>query len=105
MTEPGRMFVIDVTSDIIYDREQPFRPGYQDYILYEPRQDFLGRIELLPRTEEAKPKDVAGSPSGLEPELKHVAEQEIAPEPAQPNNQDASRGVGTVLSALFGRRA
>jgi hypothetical protein len=62
ITELGRMFVIDVTSDVIYDREQPFRPGYQDYILYQPRQDFPGRIELLPQTEEAEPERISGSP-------------------------------------------
>jgi hypothetical protein len=108
-TELGQMFVIDVTSDVIYDREQPFRPGYQDYILYQPRQDFPGRIELLPRIEEAESEDVAGSPSSPESELEcvteHQPEQEIAPEPAQTDNRDTTRGVGRVLGALFGRRA
>ncbi|MFC4171389.1 hypothetical protein ACFOYU_04850 [Microvirga sp. GCM10011540] len=109
-TEVGRMFVVAVTSDIIYDREQPFRPGYKDYILYEPRRDFSGRIEVMPQVEkefEAEPEHVAGPPSdpqlAMEPATGRQPEQETAPEPEK--GDEETRGLGRMLGAVFGRRA
>jgi hypothetical protein len=111
MTELGRMFVIAVTSDLIYDREQPFRPGYKDYILYEPRQDFPGRIEVLrqignePEPEPVISESPADVQPGPEPVTGRQSEQEMAPEPEQGDGQDPTRGLGKVLGAVFGRRA
>jgi hypothetical protein len=81
--------------------------------LYEPRKDFPGRIEVLPQFEkepeaEPEPEHVTGSPSDAQPEPEPVTgrqpEQETASESAQGDNQDATRGLGKVLGAVFGRR-
>src|SRR5919112_2685143 len=52
----GRVFVVDVTSEVVLDREQSVKPGYQNYVLYERWEEFPGRIEVL---SEAKPIDEA----------------------------------------------
>ena len=84
-TTAGRVFVIDVTYDVIHDVEQALLPGYQNYVLYERWEDFPGRIEMLFR---------AKSHPDLEPALEHEAEPE------------AFRGKpSNVISAIFGRRA
>ena len=31
----GRVFVVDATYEVILDREQPIKDGYQNYVLYE----------------------------------------------------------------------
>jgi len=48
MTSPeGRFFVMEVTHEVILDREHYIRPGFQDYVRYECQNDFPGRIEVL----------------------------------------------------------
>ncbi|MFD0460886.1 hypothetical protein ACFQY9_02275 [Microvirga aerilata] len=48
MTSPeGRFFVMEVTHEVILDREHRIRPGFQDYVRYESRNDFPGRVEIL----------------------------------------------------------
>ncbi len=46
-TPEGRVFVVDVTYEIILDREHRTRPGFQDYVRYECQNDFPDRIEIL----------------------------------------------------------
>ncbi|MBM6581235.1 hypothetical protein ILT44_13650 [Microvirga sp. BT689] len=46
----GRFFVVEVTHEVILDREHRIRPGFQDYVRYECRNDFPGRIEVLSAT-------------------------------------------------------
>src|ERR671921_1262679 len=47
----GRVFVVEVTSEVVLDREQPVKPGYQNYVLYERWEEFPGRIEMLTEAE------------------------------------------------------
>jgi hypothetical protein len=46
-TSEGRVFVVKVTHEVNLDREHRIRPGFQDYIRYECRNDFPDRIEML----------------------------------------------------------
>ena len=43
----GRFFVVDVTHEVILDREHPIRRGFRDFVRYECPNDFPGRIEVL----------------------------------------------------------
>ena len=92
-TSAGRVFVIDVTYDVIHDVEQTLLPGYQNYVLYERWEDFPGRIEMLFRAES-------------QPDLEPALEQEAEPEPVQGDvERQEPRRPGNVISAIFGRRA
>jgi hypothetical protein len=46
-TQEGRFFVVEVTHEVILDRKHRIRPGFHDYVRYEDRNDFPGRIEIL----------------------------------------------------------
>jgi hypothetical protein len=95
----GRVFVLDVTYDVILDREQPIKPGYRNYVLYERWEDFPGRIEMLSQAE----REPTPEP---EPEADPEPAREPAPElePAPEAEHQGSRGLGNVIEALFGRR-
>jgi hypothetical protein len=43
----GHVFVVEVTHEVILDHARPIRPGFRDYVRYEGRNDFPGRIEVL----------------------------------------------------------
>jgi hypothetical protein len=43
----GRFFVMEVTHEVILDREHYIRPDFQDYVRYECQNDFPGRVEVL----------------------------------------------------------
>jgi hypothetical protein len=43
----GHVFVVEVTHEVILDHERRIRPGFHDYVRYEGRNDFPGRIEVL----------------------------------------------------------
>jgi hypothetical protein len=63
---------------VVFDRKQPVRPSYQNYVLYDRADEFPGRIEVLSavRIERA---------SNSEPELKcgsDPVEQDVGVEPA-----------------------
>jgi hypothetical protein len=47
----GRFFVVEVTHEIILDQEHRVRPSFQDYVRYECRNDFPGRIEVFSATQ------------------------------------------------------
>src|SRR3712207_5329325 len=49
-TPEGRFFVVDVRHEVILDREHRIRSGFQDFVRYEPQNDFPGRIEVLSAT-------------------------------------------------------
>ena len=46
-TPEGRFFVVEVTHEVILDREHRIRRGFPDFVRYECRSDFPGRIEVL----------------------------------------------------------
>jgi hypothetical protein len=85
-TSAGRVFVVDVTYDVIHDVEQALLPGYQNYVLYERWEDFPGRIEML-----------------LKAESQPAPEREPEPLPEEIARRDP-RKPGNVIAAIFGRR-
>ena len=67
----GRVFVVDVTSEVVLDREQPIKSGYQNYVLYDRWEEFPGRIEVLSEAE-----GVDEARSTVEPEPKPLVKGE-----------------------------
>ena len=59
----GRFFVVEVTHEVILAREHRIRPGFQDYVRYECRNDFPGRIEILSTTDQDVKREPAPSPA------------------------------------------
>ena len=72
----GRVFVVDVTYEVILDREQPIKNGYQNYVLYKRWAEFPGRIEVL---SEAQQEPGRTPEHGQEPEGEHQPEHELEP--------------------------
>jgi hypothetical protein len=130
-TPEGRVFVVEVTHEVILDREHRIRPGFQDFIRYECQNDFPGRIEILSTAEQevqgedrdSAPDPILGEPS--EEPRHEVAEQtpfnledhsESEAEPAsrmanasEPSQVDVERqgprGHGGFIGKLFGRQS
>jgi hypothetical protein len=122
----GRFFVVDVTHEIILDREHPVRRGFQDFVRYECPNDFPSRIEILSTAAQDVERSTTVDLLSEEPpeEPQHdVAEQQATevnvqsePEPeqipeAEANSEPAPfdvesqpvRKQGGLLAALFGR--
>ena len=121
----GRFFVVDVTHEVILDREHPIRRGFQDFVRYECPNDFPGRIEVLSTVEQtmvseplptapeaqdgiAQEADESHSAeldvrSGPEieqiPEVETTAEETLLDVEPQPANKQSS-----LLATLFGRK-
>jgi hypothetical protein len=51
-TPAGHFFVLEVAHEVILDREHRTRPAFQDFVRYECRNGFPGRIEILPTAEQ-----------------------------------------------------
>jgi hypothetical protein len=124
-TREGRFFVVDVTHEVILDRENPIRRGFQDFVRYECPNDFSGRIEVLSTAEQTTVSEPlptaleaqeasdqgADAPvlaelnvhSGPEfeqtPEAETTAEETLLDVESQPANKQ-----GGLLATLFGRR-
>jgi hypothetical protein len=126
-TAAGRYFVVEVTHEVILDREQRLRPGFQDYVRYECLNDFPGRIEILStpdqdvRTEstlspataetlEAVTQDThepsaPEADASREPEPEPIAEPEADAEPFRVDlERQPVRKQGGLIAALFGRK-
>jgi hypothetical protein len=58
-TQAGRFFVLEVRNEVLLDQPHRIRPGFLDYVQYECRNDFPGRIEILSTAEQ----DVERSPA------------------------------------------
>jgi hypothetical protein len=121
----GRFFVVEVTHEVILDREHPVRRGFRDFVRYECHNDFPGRIEVLstaeqttvseplPMTPEAQ--DVidqkADEPLSAEldvhsgPEIEQIPEAETSSEetPVDVEPQPANKQSG-LFATLFGRK-
>jgi hypothetical protein len=108
----GRVFVVAVTSEVVLDREQPVKPEYQNYVLYERWEEFPGRVEILTEAEQV---DEVQSTSEPEPkplaEAEQNTEQESRPEPdaeadglwVEVDSQDDQKRGSRIIS-IFGRR-
>jgi hypothetical protein len=105
----GHGFLIDITHDVVLGREQPVKPGYQHYVLYERPDEFPDRVEMLSQVpQEPEPALEAEPVHHSEPEPS--AEAEIASEPMSPSEPNqvedqGSRGLGRVVGTFFRRRA
>jgi len=97
----GQVFVIDVTYEVLLDREQRIRPGYQNYVLYQRWEEFPGRIEVLSNPAREPEPEV---PSSLLPE----------PEPPEPTDHQEQFQVevehqeptprNNIITAIFRRQ-
>ena len=106
----GRVFVVEVTYEVVLDREQPVKPGYRNYVLYDRWEEFPGRIEILT---EAERTDKTGFTSEPEPkpltEAERDGEQEMMPafdaeaDGSEVEGQDGRRR-GSLIASIFGRQ-
>ena len=127
ITQAGRFFVPEVRHEVILDREHRIRPGLQDFVLYECRNDFPGRIEILSTASQDVERDSASHQLPEEPPEEpqhevaeqHAAEVDVQSQPeteripeaeaiSEPDRVDVEpqpvRKQGSLRSPLFGRR-
>jgi hypothetical protein len=123
----GRFFLVEVMHEVILDQEHRIRPGFQDFVRYEDRNDFPGRIEILSPQEQDVERNPASDLLSEEPpeEPQHEVAEQLAAEgvvqsqpgteripEAEANSEPApvdvepepARKQGGLLAALFGRR-
>ena len=126
-TPEGRFFVVEVMHEVLLDREHRIRRSFPDYVRYECRNDFPGRIEVLATTEQDVEGEPASAPISVEapessareadeqhlgeldfhtePEIERVPEGEAVSVPSQVDVEPQRiRNQSGLLSALFGRR-
>lgn len=127
ITPEGRSFVLEVRKEILLDQPHRIMPNFQDYVRYECRNDFPGRIEVLATAEqsvEREPPSARLSEEGREGFVREADEQHLG-ELALPSNPETeptpdaeghseaeqvdvepqpARNQGGLLSSLFGRR-
>jgi hypothetical protein len=124
-TREGRFFVVDVTHEVILDREHPIRRGFQDFVRYACPNDFPGRIEVLSTAEQTMVSEPlptaleaqevtdqrADEPLSTEPDvysgwaIEQIPEAETRSEETAVDvePQPANKQVG-LLATLFGRK-
>jgi hypothetical protein len=108
-TPGGRFFVVEVTHEVILDREHRIKSGFQDYVRYEGQNDFPGRVEKLSTTEQGGMEFNEADPvARLRPgEAPNVTAQERDAEHGQHmvylERQEVRRPRG-LIAALFGRQ-
>jgi hypothetical protein len=125
----GRFFTVEVTYEVILDREHRIRPGFHDYVRYECPSEFPGRIEILstatqdgeaepaPVCEAVQPPEEAeqeaeqeanephpvGLEAYLEPEIEQTLGAETNVEMAQADVEHRpARTPRGLMAALFG---
>jgi hypothetical protein len=103
----GRLFVVDVTHEVILDREHPIQSGFQDYVRYECQDDFPGRIEILSTTKhdvmmEPTPCLMADE-SPVEISAEAPSDADGARFQVEVERQEVHRRGG-LIAALFGRQ-
>jgi hypothetical protein len=101
-TSRGPVFVIDVTCEVVFGREQPIRRRHQTYVRYERGDEFPGRIEVLSRAEaepalEPEPENELASQE-QQTETDSMTEEalgpDVTPEPAPDLEVEASQEDG-----------
>lgn len=108
-TPEGRFFVVEVTHEVILDREHHIKPGFQDYVRYECQNDFPGRVEILSTAEQERMRNHEPSRNtGLRPV---EAPDKTAQEPDTEHDQhlvelerQEVRRPGGFIAAFFGRQ-
>ena len=66
-TARGPGFLIDITRDVFLGGEQPVKPGYEHYVLYNQLEDFPEKVEVLSRAQRE-----------LEDHLEHRSQPDVA---------------------------
>jgi hypothetical protein len=130
-TARGPGFLIDITREVFLGREQPVKPGYEHYVLYERPEDFPEKVEVLSQAQrELEGHWENGSEPDVAQEVEKEPEAETVPDPepkpltdaerdaekpapnfrAEPDgsqgqveHQDGQRRGGRIIS-IFGRR-
>jgi hypothetical protein len=126
-TQAGRFFVLEVRNEVLLDQPHRIRPGFPDFVRYECRNDFPGRIEILSTAEQDVEREPASAPLSAkapenpvkeadeqhlgelalhsEAETERMSETEAKSEPDQVDVElQPVRKQGGLLSALFARR-
>jgi len=81
-TTRGPGFLIDITRDVFLGREQPVKPGYEHYVLYNQLEDFPEKVEVLSRAQrELEGHLEHGSEPDVAQEAEHEPEAETVPDP------------------------
>ena len=77
-TPAGRFFVLEVRNEVILDQPHRIRPGFHDFVRYECRNDFPGRIEILSTAEQDVERNPTSDPILGEPpeEPQHEAHEQ-----------------------------
>jgi hypothetical protein len=126
-TPEGRFFVLEVKSEVLLDQPHRIRPDFHDYVEYECRNDFLGRIEVLSAAPDAEPepaldltlvdpweetKQEANEPPPINAEthsetaVEQIPEAETVIEPTQVEiEHQPAAARGSLIASLFGRKA
>jgi hypothetical protein len=126
-TPEGRFFVVEVMHEVLLDSEHRIRRGFPDYVRYECRNDFPGRIEVLsaapdteqepvldltlmdPREEtkqEANEPPPVCSESHTETKVEQILKTETVAEPTQVEiEHQPTPARGSLIASLFGRKA
>ena len=125
-TQAGRFFVLEVRNEILLDQPHRIRSNFHDYVQYECRNDFPGRIEILSTAEQDVEREPASAPisveapegSGREADEPRLGELDVHSEPEVGQIHEAEtisaasqvdverqpvRKQGGLLGALFGR--
>jgi hypothetical protein len=105
----GPLIVVDVTHQVILDREVPIRRGHQDYILCQRWNDFPEQIEVLSTGKQEVER--ASSPDQTPQSKLDEPNEVVMPEPenaserlqVQVERQDVPWSGG-VIAAIFGRQ-
>lgn len=125
-TQEGRFFVVEVTHEVLLDREHRIRRGFPDYVRYECRNDFPGRIEVLSAApdieqepvvdltemdppeetkQEADKSHPVSSAAHAETEVEQRPEAGAASEPTQDEvKRQPAPARGGLIAMLFGQK-
>ena len=125
-TPEGRFFVVEVTHEVLLDREHRIRRGFPDFVRYECRNDFPGRIEVLSAApdmeqepefdltvmdppeetkQEANEPPPVSSETHAETEVEQRPEAGAASEPTQDEvKRQPAPARGGLIATLFGRK-
>jgi hypothetical protein len=113
-TAEGRFFVVEVMHEVLLDREHRIKRGFPDYVRYECRNDFPGRIEVLSTTTDMEQEPAVNlmlmdpleeTKQEAKTEIERALEAEIVSKPTQVeiDRQPAPARSG-LIATLFGRK-
>jgi hypothetical protein len=107
-TTLGRGFVIGITRDVLFGKEQTVKPGYEHYVLYEHPQEFPGRVERVsPAQPDPKPEAEPDLQQATitEPTIELVTEEPSgAMDVSVQDEPQNDRTRGSLIAALFKRQ-